>query len=141
MANVFDVAEYILSQTKDLTAMKLQKLVYYSQAWNLVWEDAPLFNEKIEAWEKGPVCPDLYKWHAGEFLVSSNENLKRLCAHTLSQNDKENIDRVINAYKKYTAYELSYFTHQELPWRVAFAKGQNTAISLADMHEYYASLK
>lgn len=49
MAKVNDVAAYILEHAGPLTAMKLQKLVYYSQAWQLVWEDKALFPERIEA--------------------------------------------------------------------------------------------
>ena len=45
-----DVAAYILSKQGDMPAMKLQKLVYYSQAWSLVWDDKPLFRDRIEAW-------------------------------------------------------------------------------------------
>ena len=44
MATVFDVARYILEKYGPLSAMKLQKMVYYSQAWSLVWDDAPLFD-------------------------------------------------------------------------------------------------
>ena len=43
MANVFDTAKYILEQSGPMSAMKLQKLCYYSQVWSLVWDDAPLF--------------------------------------------------------------------------------------------------
>ncbi|WP_307850044.1 MULTISPECIES: type II toxin-antitoxin system antitoxin SocA domain-containing protein [unclassified Saccharopolyspora] len=42
-----------------MTAMKLQKLVYYSQAWHLVWDERPLFDEPVQAWANGPVVPDL----------------------------------------------------------------------------------
>ena len=49
MANVFDVADYILKECGEMPALKLQKLVYYSQAWSLVWDEAPLFEEEIEA--------------------------------------------------------------------------------------------
>ena len=38
---VFDVAAYILQKTGSMTTMKLQKLVYYSQAWSLVWDEKP----------------------------------------------------------------------------------------------------
>ncbi len=50
MANVHDVSAYILKHWGPMTAMKLQKLVYYSQAWGLVWDEEPLFPERIEAW-------------------------------------------------------------------------------------------
>ena len=57
MANVFDAAAYILEKQGAMTAMMLQKLVYYAQAWSLVWDQRPLFGNKIEAWANGPVCP------------------------------------------------------------------------------------
>src|SRR5207244_218694 len=70
VASVFDVAKYILKQVQRTSAMKLQKLMYYSQAWSLVWDEAPLFPEKICAWANGPVVPELYAKHRGEFQVS-----------------------------------------------------------------------
>ena len=42
MLSAFDVAEYILKKKGAITAMKLQKLVYYSQAWAVVWDEEPL---------------------------------------------------------------------------------------------------
>ena len=35
---IFDVAEYILSESDTITAMKLERLCYYAQAWSLVWD-------------------------------------------------------------------------------------------------------
>ncbi len=37
MANAKDVAQYILEKQGEMTSIKLQKLVYYTQAWSLVW--------------------------------------------------------------------------------------------------------
>ena len=67
MASAHDVARYIVRQLAPLSTIKLQKLVYYSQAWHLVWEDAPLFDERVEAWANGPVVPEIYREHRGEF--------------------------------------------------------------------------
>ena len=47
MASVFDVAAYILQQQGAMTTWKLQKLVYYSQGWSLVWDDDALFIASI----------------------------------------------------------------------------------------------
>ena len=55
MMTVLDVAAYILERQGSMTTMKLQKLVYYCQAWSLVWDERPLFDESIEAWANGPV--------------------------------------------------------------------------------------
>ncbi len=49
MANVFDVAKYILEKTGTISTWKLQKLCYYSQAWELAWTGNPLFEEDFEA--------------------------------------------------------------------------------------------
>jgi len=57
MDTVIDLARYITERLGPLTAMKLQKLMYYAQAWNLVWDEEPIFNEDFQAWANGPVLP------------------------------------------------------------------------------------
>ena len=69
MCNVHDVAAYILREKGPLSAMNLQKLIYYSQAWSLVWDECPLFEEPIEAWVSGPVIPALYDLHRGIYML------------------------------------------------------------------------
>jgi hypothetical protein len=69
MTNVHDVASYIVEKQGEMTAMKLQKLAYYSQAWHLVWDSEPLYPERIEAWMNGPVVAELYRAHRGRFHV------------------------------------------------------------------------
>jgi uncharacterized phage-associated protein len=59
--SVLDIAEFILLKLGPMPSMKLQKLVYYCQAWSLVWDDRALFKEKIRAKNNGPVCPILYE--------------------------------------------------------------------------------
>lgn len=61
MATANDVAQYVLEQSGKMTTIKLQKLVYYCQAWSLVWTESPLFDDRIEAWANGPVVPSLYR--------------------------------------------------------------------------------
>lgn len=142
MATVFDVAAYILAQKGEMTAMKLQKLVYYSQAWALVWDEAPLFEEPIEAWANGPVCPDLYREHAGQFRVSE---IRRGNASDLSEDERDSVDVVLNHYGDKDSHWLSDMTHSEAPW--IDARGDtppgvrsNAEITHAAMAEYYGSL-
>ena len=100
MANVFDVAAYILEKIPDkIQIWKLQKLVYYSQAWHLVWEDKPLFPERIEAWFAGPVVPELYYAHKGKYQIS-RADLKKGNSLNLADNEKESIDVVIKDFGK-----------------------------------------
>jgi uncharacterized phage-associated protein len=142
MTIVHDVANYILTTKGELPAMKLQKLVYYSQAWSLVWDDAPLFPEIIEAWANGPVTPDLYNQHRGLFTVSSiaSDN-----PTPLTPTQQETIDKVLEFYGDKSSQWLSDLTHQEDPWinaRKGLATGQrgNKEITPAAMAEYYSSL-
>lgn len=142
MASVHDVAAYILKRTGSISAMKLQKLAYYCQAWSLVWEDRPIFRASIQAWANGPVIPQLYRLHRALFKVtkwpSGNPN-------NLNAEDKETVDAVLKFYGDKTPQWLSDLTHSEKPWRSARAgmpPGANcdNEITLASMAEYYSSL-
>lgn len=65
----FDIASYFIeraNQTKStINNLKLQKLVYYSQAWHLAIHGIPLFKEDFQAWVHGPVVPELYQKYKG----------------------------------------------------------------------------
>lgn len=143
MASVHDVAAYILEQKGSMSAMKLQKLVYYSQAWHLVWEERPLFSERIEAWANGPVAPELYAKHRRMFTVSDWKQWGNPDA--LDAGEKSSVENVLSFYGSRPAHELSELTHREDPWRNArgdLAPGANcrAEISTVDMHEYYDGL-
>ena len=73
---VFDVAAYIIKQIGVVPATKLHKLVYYSQAWSLVWDELPLFREPIEAWANGPVVRSLYARHGVGCFLSPKKMLE-----------------------------------------------------------------
>jgi uncharacterized phage-associated protein len=141
MASVHDVAAYILKQKGTMTAMKLQKLVYYSQAWGLVWDEEPLFPERIEAWANGPVVFELYDRHRGVFKVSEWEG----DPGNLNKDQRETIESVVGFYGKYPSQQLSNMTHQEDPWKNArkgLGPGErgDREITHAAMAEYYGSL-
>ena len=142
MANVFDVAKYILEKQGPITTMKLQKLVYYSQAWSLVWDEKRLFNEKIEAWACGPVVRELYEEHRGVFLISG---LEKGSIDNLKPEEQETINAVLQTYGDKSAQWLSDLTHMEQPWaeaRKGIPSGQNCEeeITLSSLEEYYGSL-
>ncbi len=138
-----DVATYILERQGQMSAMKLQKLAYYSQAWSLVWDDRPLFPERIEAWANGPVCPTLYGFHRGQFIVESRTF--NGAVDNLDVQARETIDRVLDFYGDKDPHWLSELTHSEAPWLQARANvplgvRSNTEITTASMAEYYGSL-
>ena len=141
--SILDVARYILEQCGPMTAMKLEKLCYYSQAWSLVWDGSPLFEEDFEAWANGPVCPVLFDKHRHMFTVSKEDIPGD--SLNLTDDQKETINAVIEAYGKLDAYQLSTLTHTEAPWvnaRDGLPSGarSNRVITLDAMEEYYGSL-
>ncbi|HET6231152.1 MAG TPA: type II toxin-antitoxin system antitoxin SocA domain-containing protein [Longimicrobiaceae bacterium] len=142
MATAHDVAAYILKRRGGMSAMKLQKLVYYSQAWSLVWEDQPIFHEAVEAWANGPVVRELYDRHRGQFEVRDWPDGD---PDALTPDERSTVDAVLDYYGGRSAQWLSDLTHREQPWREAregLPEGErgNRKISLATMMEYYSSL-
>ncbi len=139
---VFDVAAYILVRMGTMTTMKLQKLVYYSQAWSLVWDEKRLFEEKIEAWANGPVVRDLFDYHRGMYEISEipigNPRL-------LDQEQQDTVDAVLEYYGDRPAQWLIDLSHMEDPW-IQARKGLpplergNRIIPLDVMAHYYSSL-
>lgn len=143
MANVFDVAKYILEQQGTMSTMKLQKLCYYSQAWSLVWDDSPLFSEDFQAWANGPVCPELFRKTQGNFSVTADDETGG--ENNLTDNQKDTINHVLAHYGEHDAQWLSRLTHMEEPWKTArtglpSGVGCNRIISKESMAMYYGGL-
>lgn len=142
MANVNDVAAAILQRQGAMSTWKLQKLVYYCQAWHLVWEEEPLFNDEIQAWANGPVVPALYATHRGTFTIESWPQGK---AERLAPNEAGTVEAVLKTYGHRPGYWLSELTHRERPWveaRQGLANGErgNRPITHEAMADYYSSL-
>lgn len=143
MANVFDTAKYILEKTGTMSTMKLQKLCYYSQAWSLVWDDAPLFEEEFQAWANGPVCSELFYKTKGKYSVNAED--ENGGENNLSENQKDTIDKVVEYYGKHNAQWLSQLTHMEDPWIKAregmpIGAGCDNIITKESMAMYYGGL-
>lgn len=143
MANVFDVATYILGKCGTMSTMKLQKLCYYCQAWSLVWDDVPLFEEEFCAWANGPVCKELFFRTQGKFSVNASDENGDVTK--ISKAGVETIDRVLDYYAPHDAQWLSQLTHLEAPWKrarkgVPPGVGCDNIITKESMAEYYGGL-
>lgn len=140
MANVFDVARYILTAVGgSVSTMRLQKLCYYSQAWSLAWDNVPLFDENFEHWDNGPVCRELFNQHQGKFCVTADDIPAMLVdrTHPLTAEQINNIDNVLDAYGVLNGGQLSELTHRERPW---LHTAHNQVIDKTAMAEYYRAL-
>lgn len=115
VADAHDVAAAILARTGSITTMKLQKLVYYSQAWQLAFHHVPLFEDRIEAWAEGPVTRVLSEAHRGQYNVG-----KWPQGHpdNLTPQEIQTVDWVVTKYSRFSAEALSRMSHMDSPWRV-----------------------
>ncbi|HIW75973.1 MULTISPECIES: Panacea domain-containing protein [Gordonibacter] len=143
MANVLDVAAYVLGKTGDVSTMKLQKLVYYSQAYHFVKTGRPLFSEAVEAWANGPVVPELFAQHRGIYVINQ-QDLPNARANHIQGEEAHTIDHVIEVLGCLTGAQLSDLTHSESPWRDArygLPEGarSRSPIELTAMRNFYSS--
>jgi uncharacterized phage-associated protein len=142
MASVHDVAAYILERTGTIDTMALQKLLYYSEAYSLAWDNASLFDDAFEAWANGPVVRAIFSRHKGMYKVSSWQRYGK--SENLEPDQRETVDAVLDAYGHLNGTQLSVLTHREDPWREARAGLPDGAQSRAKidkdrMREYYSA--
>ena len=125
----------------DITHLKLQKLLYYAQAWHLANQNRELFAEDMEAWTHGPVVPSVwqaYKDCGWSSLPPVNREID------LSKSEENLLELVYKEYGKFSAKELERLTHSEHPWKKTRgdlpieAKCSNP-IDKKMMRDYYAA--
>lgn len=143
------VADYFIRRVDresgdDITHLKLQKLLYYAQAWHLAMHGNRLFDESFEAWMHGPVCRSVYE----QFRHLSRSPIPLSAVQTdegvVPTTMREFLDEVWEVYGQYSASKLEQMTHDEAPWLEA-RKGvlpgnpSQRPISETTMTDYYAS--
>lgn len=106
------IAELIVDRFPGLTAMQLQKLLYYSQAWHLAITDQPLFEEPVQAWADGPVVYDV--WRARKSYPSRLPH--EHAPVELGVVSAGVVELVCDRYGNMSGDELSRLTHSEKPW-------------------------
>jgi len=140
-----DVAKYLIflaskeNQEKEregITNLKLQKVLYLAQAYYLAKLGKPLFAEKLEAWEYGPVVPEVYRKLKRN---GSNPIIAEEDKSTLSEEDKEVLEKVWGSFGSYSASRLVDIVHAHTPWKEAFASADKT-ISHKALKDYYSPL-
>jgi len=153
MPNLFDVCDYIIlkvtEEKKSLNILKLQKLLYYVQAWHLALYKTPLFEGKFQAWVHGPVNREIYDRFSLKKMLYSDLSFrdigKTFRVENLSKKAQNHINDVLEVYAKYTGSQLEEFTHRELPW-IEARKGYNSIdrceIEIDEnlMRRYYSDL-
>jgi uncharacterized phage-associated protein len=125
MATIKQVSDYIILQLgsdggSDLTSLKLQKLLYYTQAWHLAFYKKPLFEGKFQAWVHGPVNREIYDLYKATKYTYSEISLSDVqdkeVESKLSQDEILHIKTILDVYAKFSPTQLEFMTHNEDPW-------------------------
>jgi uncharacterized phage-associated protein len=138
-----DVGQFILScGGGPMEQMKLQKLLYYCQAWSLVWDGTPIFHDRIEAWANGPVVPSVWAAHRYQFIIDDLGGDAAL----LDDDNRKCIRAVLRNYGNKSSAVLTALTHSEDPWkrargRAASGDASSTEITAESMRVYYSQLE
>ena len=124
MITCLDAARYFIARDYEdgieaqMTNMKVQKLLYYSQSLYLALYNQPLYDEEIQAWRYGPVCPVADRFYnefeAQQLPIPSQESLLQI-----PQQEKNLLEEIWGYFGSYHAYFLSDMTHLEFPWKKA----------------------
>lgn len=102
--------------------MKLQKLLYYAQAWYLAWYDEPMFNDVVEAWRWGPVVPDVFHAYGGEGGFGREEIAEPTAGDSgaVDQRRLATLEAIIRGYGELTGPQLAELSKSEEPWSRAW---------------------
>ena len=139
-----DVATYFIRKSSllgrgvsGITNLKLQKLLFYTQAEYYQEYKKPLFEDEIEAWELGPVVPNVYHWLKEHSAYAITEfDIDTPNCKEPRRKEKEFLDRVWEKYHPYSASWLVDQVHAKSSvWKQVYDSGRNKIIELDMLSE------
>lgn len=162
MVSIFDMAKYtilrLIQNGNSITPLKLQKILYYLQAWFLVYfHKERLFEDQPEAWVNGPVYRSIYEAYRSKGIYSQltladlgveAEDVPHVLGDlhqsmNLSDDKWALIEQVLTHYGSMSQDRLVFLTHSQAPWNEARKGVQPFAysdqkISFKSMYDYYS---
>lgn len=140
----FDIANYFIRLANEtgsfISNLKLQKLVYYAQAWHLAIYGEPLFKAQFQAWVHGPVIRGLWAKYKKYRYNPIDEDPPEV---EFDEQTAGFLKEVADVYLGEDAYKLELMTHQEDPWIEARADlppdaASSAVISNESMKQYFS---
>lgn len=142
MMRTVDAANFFIFASNQIdedfiTNLKLNKLLYYAQGCHLSRTGNPLFSSDIEAWQYGPVIPEIYQ----KYKVCGKDAIRTVDddfdSASLDDEELETLLDVMRNYGKYTGSALVSLTHKEgTPWSDTIKSG-NSVISNDKIEQYF----
>lgn len=116
------IANWFIARAKGegrtLSIMSLLKLAYIAHGWRLEMLNKPLFHNRIEAWQHGPVIPDVYNTLRKQGVVPTTPATEfPLPADPV---DVDFLEQIYKIYGHMSPFKLSELTHVPGgPWETA----------------------
>lgn len=136
-----DVSKFILKHEskcqRGVSNLRLQKLLYFVQAKSLMDNNMPCFGDDIEAWDFGPVVPNVY--HHYKIFGSSAIPCNDVSVSSELENDsrmKYSICDALGQCSKYSTSQLVDITHMQSSWKNAYRKFDNRITNDAIRKEF-----
>lgn len=140
VANFFISLGMSESESEDyMTNLRLNKLMYFAQAWSLVLNKKPLFQEQIEAWPLGPVIPSVYHTYKsyGKSQITTIDPQFHL--NLLDEEEQQLLFAVMAYYGEYSTRGLVDLSHETgSPWAQA-CTANTTVIRQADIKSFFSN--
>ena len=144
------LSDYILLRYGPMSHLKLQKLLFYCDAYHLAYFNKPLVNDEFEAWVHGPVLRRVYdelkdksKLYA-ELSFDKDVREIEVQFSILTQSQQDLIADVLSNLAEWSEFQLEAATHRDKPWmeaRIGYAPGDkcNIHISKETTRDFYKS--
>jgi uncharacterized phage-associated protein len=134
----------------DMTPMKIQKLLFYLNGWQLAVTGKPAILGSFEAWKYGPVVPSIYrelKRYGAEPITEylkeydpESESMKPFVVADSESEFQEILDLTWQKYAGIDPLRLSAMTHApNTPWAMARKRG-DTVIDNDTIKNYFIGL-
>lgn len=116
-SKLYNIALYILEREKEVDALSLQKLLFFSCGFSKIFTSIELNCDDCEAWIYGPVYRDIYEAFSyyGYNKINYDELVKSREV-ALSCEEKKYIDSIIDAFGFFSGSILREMTHMTSPW-------------------------
>lgn len=122
--DILVLSEYIIKHYGPMSHLKLQKLLFYCDAYHLAYFEQELVKDEFEAWVHGPVCRKVYDSFKDKSILYSDIEYNYVPGsidvdaefNKLTTSQQELVKDVLNTLSTWTGLELEQTTHSELPW-------------------------
>ena len=139
VANV--MIEKGIKEGNPLTPLQIIKLTYMCQAWMLAMFGKRMFRQEVQAWEHGPVIPDVYHSVKKDGENPVKKRIKRVEDERFDSEETHILNEVYEVYGHWTGFQLSNTTHLPgTPWYKTRSKhplGRSVVIPQDLIEDYY----